>query len=408
MFHNHPVGGAARAFAHVGAALGERHELDIFTLSSAEECDAPFAGLVRRVPFDRRAPLRFGFYLNELRAFQDIGRLHRANREAAAEIDDGGYDVVLASACRFAQAPPVLTYLTTPSVYLCHEPPRRFVDPFCRPETFERGAYKRLHRFVHQPAHHFVEKAWQRTDRQAVLRATAVLANSRFSQGRIRSYYGVNATVAYLGVDVARFSEATGDGDYVLSVGAVENHKDYGFLIRALSRLPKNRRPPLVIVGGSANGSVLTSLNKLASACGVDLTVRLRLSDLELAEAYRQARAFVYSPRLEPFGLVVLEAMASALPVVAVAEGGIPESIEDGETGILVKRDEDAFADALDRVLTDTSEARRLGTAAKQCAHEAWTWEAAAERIEGEMDKVVGRDLARRRPSTDLHTAWCP
>lgn len=388
MFHNHPPGGAAHAIAHAGAILAARHELDVFTLSSSDEDVAPFGRLVRRFPFELHPPARFGFYLNELHALRDIGRLDRVNARAAEEIDGGRYDVVLVSACRFAQAPPMLTRLQTPSAYFCHEPPRRFIDPFCRPAAFETGAYRRFRRLLHQPAHAVVEKAWQRTDRRAVLSATAVLTNSRFTQGRIRDYYGVDAKVTYLGVDSVRFEEATRAGDYVLSVGAIENHKGYDFLVRALSRLPASRRPPLVIAGGSANASVLRGLEASASARGVDLTVRLRLSERELVEAYRGARAFVYSPRLEPFGLVVLEAMASALPVVAVAEGGVLESIDSGETGILVQRDEDAFAEALGRVLADTDEATRLGSAARQRVRDAWTWEAAAGRIEVELDRV--------------------
>lgn len=388
LYHNHPPGGAAQSFAHIGAELGARHELDVFTLSSAEELQAS-ARSVRCFPFEPRSPMRFGLYLNELRSLQDIGALHRVNQRVAAEIDGGAYDVVLVSACRFAQAPPLLQHLRTPSVYFCHEPPRRFIDAFCRPEAFERGAYKRARRLVHRPVHQFVERAWQRTDQRAVRSATAVLTNSRFTQGRIRGYYGVNATVTYLGVDCERFSDATYDGGYVLSVGAIERHKGYDFLVRALARVPRDRRPPLLIVGGSANEAVARDLAALASRCDVELAIRLRLSARELTEAYRRARAFVYSSRLEPFGLAVLEAMASSLPVVAVAEGGVLESVDDGVTGLLVARREDAFAGALDRVLTDTGEAVRLGRAARRRAQEAWTWDAAAARIEIELDRAV-------------------
>lgn len=393
-YHNHPPGGAARALFHVCAALGQRHTIDAFTLTTAEGGDAPSVREVRRFEFAPHAPARFGLYLNELRAHRDIERLRRVNRDAAEAIDRGGYDVVLASACRFAQAPPVLEYLATPSVYFCHEPPRRFIDPFCRPEAYERGAYLQVRRLIHAPAHRIVERAWQRTDRRAAGGATALLTNSRFTQGRIRAYYRREATVAHLGVDSAAFGEATRDGDYVLSVGAIEHHKGFDFLIGALSRMPASSRPALMLVGGTANESVLRGLRALAAAGGVDLRVRLRLSERELAGAYRHARAFAYSPRLEPFGLVVLEAMASALPVVAVAEGGVVESVDDGETGVLVARDEHAFADALAGVLGDEARGMRLGTAARQRARETWTWEAAAGRVEAALEAT------RRRPDT--------
>ena len=389
LYHNHPPGGAAHAISRIGELLGERHELDVFTLSSAGEGTSPANARMRVFTYERRAPVRGGLYLNELRALQDIRALDRVNREVAAEIDAGRYDVVLASACRFAQAPPLLAYLRTPSAYFCHEPPRRFIDTFCRPEAVDGAGYARLRRVLHRPAQTLVERAWQRLDGRAVMAATAVVTNSAYTKRRIGEYYRREATVTYPGVDSARFAEGSRGGHFVLSVGAIEHHKGFDFLVRALSYMAENRRPPLVIAGGSANRRVLANLTELAKRSSVDLTVRIGVSDHELGELYRQAKAFVFGARLEPFGLVVLEAMAAGLPVVAVAEGGVPEAIEENVTGVLVERDELAFADALDRVLTDEREASRLGAAARRRVREAWTWEAAAARVEAALEGIA-------------------
>ena len=69
----------------------------------------------------------------------------------------------------------------------------------------------------------------------------------------------------------------------------------------------------------------------------------------------------VYAPRLEPFGLAPLEAGACALPVVAVAEGGVRETVIDGETGLVSHAKPDLFAECIDAITGDSQLATRLG-----------------------------------------------
>jgi glycosyltransferase involved in cell wall biosynthesis len=78
--------------------------------------------------------------------------------------------------------------------------------------------------------------------------------------------------------------------------------------------------------------------------------------------AYNRAKATVCANVLEPFGLVPLESMACGTPVIAVREGGLRESVRDGETGYLVDRDETALGAAIDAVIGDDALRRCLGT----------------------------------------------
>jgi glycosyltransferase involved in cell wall biosynthesis len=86
--------------------------------------------------------------------------------------------------------------------------------------------------------------------------------------------------------------------------------------------------------------------------------------------------------------------MATATPVVAVAEGGFPETVRDGETGLLVARDPTGFGRAIARVLGDSELARRMGSAGRADAEERWQWHQTVR----EYDRLLAR-LATRRPA---------
>src|SRR6185437_13188857 len=83
--------------------------------------------------------------------------------------------------------------------------------------------------------------------------ATMLVANSRFTARWIRAVYGRQAEVCYLGVDADQFALAQRPRCGVISVGALEAHKGFDFVIRALGRIEQGRRPPLTIVGSPGN-----------------------------------------------------------------------------------------------------------------------------------------------------------
>ena len=395
-FHNHPSGGAARALHELGQQLAPRHDVDVYTLATGDEealSSADYARKVTSIPFEERHPIRLGFYLNDWRRYRDLSALERASRDAAKAIDAEAYDVVLANACRFLQSPAVLPYLTTPSAYYCHEPPRRFLQQVCAEDVGPLTTYQRLRSWWHKPARIQLDSVIKRRDRRNFAAAGAVLTNSRFTADLIGRYYGREATVCRLGVDAERFHPADATrGDYVLSVGALEPHKGFDFLVRSVGLLTEESRPELRIVANYVNPGVATDLRRLAEARGVSLSVMEAVDEDELVAQYQQARVFAYAPHEEPFGLAVLEAMACGLPVVAVAEGGVLESIRPGESGLVTNREEQAFAEALSRVTSDGELAQSLGGAGRRSAVTDWTWDAAGRRLESHLADVAGAD----------------
>jgi glycosyltransferase involved in cell wall biosynthesis len=93
-----------------------------------------------------------------------------------------------------------------------------------------------------------------------------------------------------------------------------------------------------------------------------------------------------------PFGVVLLEAMAAGLPVVATRVGGIPEIVSDGETGFLVApADSGALAKTIDVLLADRERMRRMGERATEIALTKFSTAAWVSRLTAVYDEVLGR-----------------
>ncbi|HEX2035736.1 MAG TPA: glycosyltransferase family 4 protein [Chloroflexota bacterium] len=397
VWHDPPPGGARRAVAELTRRLATRHTVDVYLLGSGDEGPAPeavYGAPVHVTPFRFRRHRRAAPYWNDVLTFFDLQDVRRFERTLAARIDAAGYDVAFVSVLRSGQAPAILGALSTPVAYFCHEPPRRFYEPWCRPEAGPMSRYERARRLWRRPAHALLDAIIKRRDLSHVRRAHLVLTNSEYTRGRIRSVYGRDAKVCHLGVDATLWRPAgAGDGSSpsgVISVGTLEAHKGFDFLVRALGRIPPAHRPALTIVGGGGHPAMPAHLRDLARQHGVTLHLRSGLSDEELASLYRSHALFCFGARFEPFGLVILEAMACGLPVVAVAEGGVPESVRHGETGYLVPRDEAEFAQAVARLLVDPALRRTMASAAREVAVSRWTWEAATRRVEAHLTSLSG------------------
>jgi glycosyltransferase involved in cell wall biosynthesis len=151
----------------------------------------------------------------------------------------------------------------------------------------------------------------------------------------------------------------------LLYVGQLIRGKGVDLLLEALARLELPFECELI---GAGNAE--PSLRRQAAALGLGERVRFMgwVDHEALVERYRWARGVVVPSRWpEPFGMVGLEAMRQARAVVAFAVGGIPDWLEDGVTGLLVKEhDVAAMAAALARLLVDDALALKLGQAGHQ------------------------------------------
>ncbi len=108
----------------------------------------------------------------------------------------------------------------------------------------------------------------------------------------------------------------------------------------------------------------------------------------------------------EPFGLVLLEAMAQGVPVVAAAGGGVPEIVRDGTDGLLVPSgDADALADALDRVLTGPDLRARLAAAGPRRVREAFPLDRTVALTEAVYRRALAAPAGARSPAASARPA---
>jgi len=153
----------------------------------------------------------------------------------------------------------------------------------------------------------------------------------------------------------------------VTRLDATERYKGVDTVIRSLPQVVK-KYPSLVytVIG---RGVDRQRLQALACDLGVADHVYFRgfVPDDELMQAYDACDVFVLPSKKEGFGIVYLEAMAHAKPVVAVRAGGVPDIVVDGQTGILVEYgDEAALSEALCTLLDDAALRARLGSAGRE------------------------------------------
>ncbi|MFZ1310072.1 MAG: glycosyltransferase family 4 protein, partial [Candidatus Microthrix parvicella] len=114
-----------------------------------------------------------------------------------------------------------------------------------------------------------------------------------------------------------------------------------------------------------------------------------RVDDARLVDLLNRASLMAYAPRLEPLGLAPLEAGACGLPVVAVAEAGVRETVVDGITGSLTGPTVPEFATEMRRLLADPAERAALGGRAVKHVGEQWSLELAVDRLEAVLEEAV-------------------
>ncbi len=394
LLHNLPSGGAMRTLQQQVRRLVGPHEVDGYTLSSADLEFLDHRSDIQAWHHEPYQPLPlatspFGRANAWIRVL-DVERRRRAWLRLARLVEMGSYDAAFVHPCQYGNAPPISGMLQIPVLLYLQETLRTVYDPPVASKS-KRSTVRHVLDFV-DPGPNLQRRAMREADRAGVLAADRVLVNSRHVRREAQRVYGIDAQVSYHGVDAEIFRPGAGEREgFVLSVGALREEKGFHFLVDCLGRIAPQQRPELVVVSNAVDPRAAKSLELLAAQRGVGLTLERRIDDRRLISYYQRAALVAYAPYHEPFGLVPLEAMACETPVVGVREGGVIETVVDGETGWLVDRDANAFAVAIQEALAGSATRRERGRAGRAHVLRSWSWDRAMEVLEGHLLAVAGR-----------------
>lgn len=195
-------------------------------------------------------------------------------------------------------------------------------------------------------------------------------------------------------VDTARFGSPARDraavraefgwdpaAPLVVAVGRLEPEKNYELLLRAVDRLRTSVPGVRCLVVG--DGTRRAALAELVDSLGIAAHVRLAGARADIADLLGAADVFALSSLKEGLPVSLLEAMAAGRGIVATAVGGVPETIRDGENGLLVPSgDAPALAAGIARLLSDGGLRARLGSAARAAAERDYDVKTIVARIE--------------------------
>ncbi len=239
---------------------------------------------------------------------------------AFESLDLSEYDLVISVTSSYAKS--VITRPVT--LHICYMlSPTRFL--WDQPESYSFSSLRELAR----PYSSYLKK-W---DYIAAQRPDKIIAISDFVKNNIKKYYNRDSIVLYPPFDTAywnsilslsaRAGSLQHDDKYFLAVSRLEPYKKIDLVINVFNENQKK----LIIIGKGSQ------LGKLKSMAARNIAFKESVSDSELAQHYKGAKALIM-PQKEEFGYTALEAQFFGCPVISYSKGGVRETVLDGKTGI--------------------------------------------------------------------------
>ena len=228
--------------------------------------------------------------------------------------------------------------------------------------------------------------------RLSLKQADAVISTSAFMADAVKSLLPNHPPIRLVpfGVDTDHFKPASTErtaGN--IRIGYVKSFaRKYApdVFIEAASTVAKKRKEIDFIMAG--RGPLLDQMRALADRKG--LAGRISFTGFvphdKVAETMRSLDILVNCSRTESFGVVICEASASGLPVIATDVGGIREAMQGGKTGILVPRnDAEALASAMIKLADDPDLRKRMGVAGRTFISTEYEWARCVDKMEGAL-----------------------
>ena len=241
-------------------------------------------------------------------------------------------------------------------------------------------------------------------ERQCLETADVIVATSPQEKEHMRSLVSKKGNIKIIpcGTDIECFGSVSQEEGreklnfnpeekIILYVGRFDPRKGIETLVRAVGeeKVKHHQNLKLIVVGGSTpggkDGRERERIEKIVRELAIDdITIFPgRVEHHDLADYYAAADVCVVPSHYEPFGLVAIEAMASGTPVVASEVGGLKYTVVDRETGLLVPpKNQQAFAEAIDLILSDKSWCKQLGQNAKARVKSKFSWDGVASQLD--------------------------
>jgi glycosyltransferase involved in cell wall biosynthesis len=234
----------------------------------------------------------------------------------------------------------------------------------------------------------------ERYEKRGLELADRILVLSEYTRKSVAAIAGSEkVALAPCGVDTKLFhpNSETAKRDYILCVARLSDpRKNVRLLLDAYAKLRQSMTsiPDLLLVGDPPSAEIQKHLQNIGLADQVHLVGSKQSG--ELAELYRNALFFVLSSNEEGLAIVILEAMASGLPVVSTDCGGPATAIAEGETGFLTPvGNADALAAAMETLLADPALCECMGREGRRVAEERFSLKAAGRIFLDTYDQVL-------------------
>jgi glycosyltransferase involved in cell wall biosynthesis len=354
------IGGGQKAMARIAEHLSKKHDVTLFTQRpSKKEFELDFGKTkIEYLKPSQQYLAPLVFFFKKIRGF-DLLFL-------------GGFPGNLGS---------IRNSKDTPCMTLCYSPTRVYYDlreHLKKHSTFS-GKLKLIIKSI------FIK----RIDFWASQRTHYFLAISENVRERIRKYYNRDSVVFYPGIDFHKFKRGKYE-NYILSVARFVSAKRVDMIIKSMGYV-KNKKIKMVLVGAGEREEEYRKLSK--EYPNIDFLGFV--GNEKLFDLYSNCLAAIYIPVDEDEGYVPIEAGASEKTTIGVNEGGLKETIIDGETGFLIDDiTPQKVAEKIDFLATNRSVAREMGEKANRYTQR-FDWESTLSVLDKAIENFLERGKQR-------------
>jgi len=359
IIHNLPAGGGIRMLNAIINRYKSTCDIDLYSISVSRQ---PQIKGVNQI-FIKQSPwkgfLKYNFWIMFV--------LPQIHKKIADGINWSKYDLIFVTHDYFTKSPYIIRYINSEIYYLCQEPQREYYEKWSIHAPLLKDKIANIIRY---PIKYIDEKN--------VSYVTKIFVNSKYSKKVIEKIYNKECEIIYPGIDENFFYSTSLEKKktkWFLCVGGINKVKDQEFLVESLSPLLDSYKIILIGDGKECDkkGVKIKAKNKKS------VVIVKNASDERIRDYYRKAMVTCITAHDEPFGLSSVESQACGTPVISINEGGSAETIVDGKTGYLSRRNKLEYCEKIKMAIRN-QEYLRNNSIINIKRH--WTWDITLEPLD--------------------------